>query len=747
MNDHSSVRAVSPARQRRQAGAMARRIAVMTGDYMPSPFRVWTKRILLGILILGIALPAFGAFVFYLIYSNLVIPTPEDIPTGKASVVLYSDNDTEIAEFAPVNREIIDTSTLPEYVSGVLAHAVDPDFDTREPGSFWELGAVALGTKADSHNTTIAGQYVSRYYHGERIVGFRAVETTLLRLKVERAIDKDTLLDYFLNTAYFGRGAYGVAAASKAYFGHPAEQLTVGESLILAAVLDPANPGDPESHADYYTEAFEAAPATLGDHPDLASAAQSATFPKIVPSFERSNATWGQSAGYIMDRVRAELYELHYSKELVEVGGLTIRTTVDVAAQKVAVSAAKAMDRVEGWTSKPHRLAIVDVDTHAGAIRAMYGGADYHRQPVNTATAMRAPVGTAVLPYALIANAQANGSVEDVYPAPSAEQLTENPTIGIDDVNAALQGEATLTSALQKSTYPTLLRMNERLGANHTYEAALAAGLPLEEERDATNTANILGQTPASAEEIAAAFATVATGQKQHAYVVVQSVHSHDGAVFYEHKTSAGGQEVFDGQTLSAIYPALKKSLLVGPQRKSIDDNPNDMIGMTGKTHKDASAQLVAATPDRVLAISMFRQDENGKVRSLEGIGGLRTFAEGYWQTKVWADYASQAWATASMGSYTWLTDVQRPAATYLPIPQPAPEQPTPTPEPDENTTVGTTPDSDVTGGQTSPEPAPESAPAPAPAPEPAPEPPQPADPQPVDPQPEPSPVDPDSEG
>ena len=186
---------------------------------------------------------------------------------------------------------------------------------------------------------------------------------------------KDEILAAYLNTIYFGRGAYGIAAASNAYFGKPVGELTVAEGAVLASVIRTPSGLDPETHLtelqarwNYVLDRMVAAN-TL-PLPDRAAI----EFPWIVPLNEvASGAEARGPEGLIRARVLDEIAAAGIDQEQLDTGGLQITTTIDTQAQEAAVNAVRKI-----FVGEPEELrsAVVSIDPHTGGVRAYYGGED-----------------------------------------------------------------------------------------------------------------------------------------------------------------------------------------------------------------------------------------------------------------------------------------------------------------------------------------------------------------------------------
>lgn len=181
------------------------------------------------------------------------------------------------------------------------------------------------------------------------------------------------MLQAYLNIIYFGRGAYGISAAAKAYFNKPVEQLTVSEGALLAALirrpsaLDPAI--DPQGARARWNWVLDGMVETKALSPSDRAAQE---FPQTVPPDQAraENQTTGPN-GLIERQVTKELMELfNIDERTLNTQGLQVTTTIDPKAQQAAE---KAVSKYLDGQDPDMRSAVVSIDPHDGAIRAYYG--------------------------------------------------------------------------------------------------------------------------------------------------------------------------------------------------------------------------------------------------------------------------------------------------------------------------------------------------------------------------------------
>lgn len=260
-NSHSSnagrtVRSATSADERRRSNAR-------TGTARPSATRkprqgrrhkrirdTWRTKhpILFWALIIIFTPIILGTLVFAVMYVNTDIPQPDKIAMADKTKVYYADGKTEIGSFAEQNREIISCSALKPYVGNAIVAS--------ENRSFYKDGGIDFKgiVRAIIHNVTSKGrwggstitqQYAERYYLGETKTYLGKLHEAILALKIAQTQDKNTVLCNYMNTIYLGRGAYGIQAAAKAYFGVEAKDLTLSQAALLAGIIPAPSSWDP----------------------------------------------------------------------------------------------------------------------------------------------------------------------------------------------------------------------------------------------------------------------------------------------------------------------------------------------------------------------------------------------------------------------------------------------------------------------------------------------------------------------
>src|SRR5580692_7519706 len=218
---------------RRRHAAKKRRLAAMTRKH-----RIWRRVGLSATWLLGfIALFMVLAVVGFYTLAN--VPRPETLPQPQTAVIEYADGST-MATIGTENRTIVPLSQVPDQVRWAVLAAEDRGFYS-EPGISIKGTLRALASDLTGGDTQggsgITQQYVKNAYLSSARTLTRKVKELAISVKLSREYSKDDILGFYLNTVYFGRGAYGIEAAAQTWFGEDVTKLTTAQSALLAGLL------------------------------------------------------------------------------------------------------------------------------------------------------------------------------------------------------------------------------------------------------------------------------------------------------------------------------------------------------------------------------------------------------------------------------------------------------------------------------------------------------------------------------
>ncbi|MET7421207.1 transglycosylase domain-containing protein [Dactylosporangium sp. NPDC005555] len=399
------------------------------------------------------------------------VALPEDVAMDQTTTVYYSDGTTPMARIGDTNRTLATIADIPVDVQHAVVAAQDETFYTNDGVDYGAVAGAAWnqvagdGTKGKS---TISQQYARQWAELEGTSYARKLRESVIATKLNQEYTKDKILEMYLNIVYFGRGAYGIEAAAQAYFGKSVKDLTLGEGMVLAGLIDQpegdgkGSPFDPTVNAQRAHERFEEIKRTLVEFRfvEPAQAEQKIAYPaKVLTAAQaRANAVNVQGGldkpeGLIVHHVLAEVAALKDPKtgdllyegvapdgmkhfDRIRNGGLKIVTTIDKTAQKLAVREAgrNAESNMDG---QPQNLqaALVAVEPGTGAVKAYYGGdsgnggdfAGTYADPVlsngEDSCCGGHPPGTAFGPYTLASALMAGYSVDSYWNGESPQEF------------------------------------------------------------------------------------------------------------------------------------------------------------------------------------------------------------------------------------------------------------------------------------------------------------------------------------
>ncbi len=392
----------------------------------------------------------------------------------------------------------------------------------------------------------------------------RKIREAFLAVKLQNRLSKNQILAGYLNTIYFGRGAYGVQAAAQAYFQKDAKDLNLRQSAVLAAVLnspgnlDPAN-GQAAAAAllaryQYVLEGM----VSMGElDPNRATRAeqQLPTFPKI-----RQYNEYGGQKGYLMALVKQQLQALHFTNEQIEGGGLRVITTLDWNKEQAAE---RAIRRVRPRDKPQLHIALASVQPGTGALRAMIGGKNYLDSQLNWAVAGGSP-GSSFKAYALAAALGQGISLRDYFDGNSPLTLPDGTSVQNEGSGSGTSyGPVSLLTATEKSINTAFVDMTLHMhdGPAAIVDAAVRAGIPRSAPGLHANIGVSLGSATVSAISMADGYATFAARGEHAPWYVISKVSNANG-VQYEHLTHP--DQAFSPAIVSNVTYALQQVVNAG---------------------------------------------------------------------------------------------------------------------------------------------------------------------------------------
>ncbi|MEU5276176.1 transglycosylase domain-containing protein [Streptomyces asoensis] len=334
-------------------------------------------------------------------YHLTAIPEPHPETVVQSTVFLDADG-AYLGRRGPVDRQDVPLSAVPRHVQDAVIAAENRSFRTDSGVSPRAIARALLAavTGGDPQGgSTITQQYVKNALLSPEHSLSRKAREALIAIKLDRTRGKDEILEGYLDTVYFGRGAAGIQSAARNYFGVDAKNLTVAQGAALAAIVnipsyyeragsDPKVTAKLENRWEWVLDAM----AVSGSITAKQRAA--ARFPAF--RFYPPGETEGQRQ-YLIDVAAKEAADrLGITEDRLASGGYSVTTTFDLALQD---SATQLVQEHPGGKGVRVHTAAVGVVPGDGAVRVLYGGSDYARQSFNDAVSGAVEAGTVLDPF------------------------------------------------------------------------------------------------------------------------------------------------------------------------------------------------------------------------------------------------------------------------------------------------------------------------------------------------------------
>ncbi|MCS5480095.1 penicillin-binding protein [Corynebacterium sp. YIM 101645] len=553
--------------------------------------------------------------VFLVVYSTIDVPEPEELTSAQVSSIYASDSSTELARVVPPegNRRQVPLEQVPEPLQNAVLAAEDREFWTNQGFSFTGFGRAVVGqitgNTSAGGGSTITQQYVKNALVGDDHSYVRKARELVYSVKMTNQWSKEDILAAYLNTVYLGRNAYGVEAASHAYFAKPVTELNTQEAAMLAATiqlpsqLDPwSNPQGAEGRWNYVLDGM----VEMGVLAPEERAGM--VYPETRDPAEYSAYTEATGTnGMIKNHVINELQSIGITEEEVTTRGLRITTTIDPQAQESTIQAVRTN---LAQLQDDARAGVVSVEPGTGAVRAYFGGEDAAGWDYGNAALQ---TGSTFKIFGLAAALQQGIPLSAVY---DSSPVTLPGNIVVNNWDGGSAGYTTLSEALKHSYNTSFIRLQDDLTNTTQDTADMAHALGVAESLPgvpATLTENgaqpyegiILGQYQTRPIDMATALATLANGGVWHQTHFVERVETGDGELLYQHETGDGERrvaEVVADNLLYAMQPiaAYSNGSSLAGGRPSASKTGTAQLGDTGR-NKDA--WMVGTTPQLATAV------------------------------------------------------------------------------------------------------------------------------------------------
>ncbi|KRV47302.1 penicillin-binding protein [Wenjunlia vitaminophila] len=632
-------------------------------------------------LVSGLSLAFVGSLVgaFLIALSLVTVPNEAKAAATQQSNVFYWADGTVMGTKGETNRQIVDLKEISIHMQDAVISAENASFYD-DPGVDPKGIARAMFNMATGGDTqggsTITQQYVKNTYLDQSQTLNRKLKEMFISIKVGTTQQKEEILQGYLNTAWYGRGAYGIQAASQAYYQKDAKDLNANESAFLTSLLKNANLYNPDGGVGASATPEQNRKRVTGRWRDVLNLMvkngkleQAEADSYKFPEPKKQQATEGQAGqvGYLMET--AENYVLKMAKsgltkKDLERGGYRIYTTFEK--DKVA-KLQKAVDKVSKTYLDPKKrekdkyvqVGAASVVPGDGRIIALYGGPGYDKEHfTNNADTRGVPVGSTWKPFVLAAAMEEGTYKTGGQPLSPQSKYLGNDNIKIYDQSGkpVLKkdgtpfyqqnesdypwGPITLYEAMQHSINTPFVQLGMDVGMEKVKKLAEDSGIS-EESMSEINASFALGTSTPSAIRMADAYATFADhGRQVEPYSVIKVVKGGEELAGFEKPKT---RQAMDSDVADTVTDVLQNVVENGTGTKA-KKLGRPAAGKTGTTDKNKSAWFVGYTPELSTAVAMYREKPGEpKLLSMNGTGGFDSIHGGDFPTEVWTEYMKAA--------------------------------------------------------------------------------------------------------
>ncbi|MBD2213951.1 penicillin-binding protein [Calothrix sp. FACHB-156] len=547
------------------------------------------------------------------------------------------------------NREVVPLNKIsPHLKRAVLAsedshfyehHGINPAGIGRAALVNWSAGDVREG------GSTITMQLVKNLFLSPKRALTRKIAEAVLAIRLEQVLSKDQILEMYLNQVYWGHNNYGVQTAARTYFNKPAASLTLGESAMMAGLIQA-----PEEYSPFVNMKLAKQQQTevLGRMLQLNWISQQEYNNALKEEIKlgKIKSFLGSALPYVTNTVAQEIVK-KFGREALLTGGMRIQTTVDTDFQIMAEDTIKKWHRtLENEGISKNQMALVAIDPRTHFIKALVGGVDAKTSEFNRATQAQRQPGSAFKPFVYYA-AFASGKF-----TPNSTVL-DNPVSYRDgsgwyyprNYDNSFMGAISIRTALSLSRNIPAIKLGKAVGMDKVIETCRTLGIMSPMVPVSSLPLGAIGVTPL---EMASAYATFANYGWQSPPTIIARVTDSSGNVLLDNTPKP--QLVLDPWASAATLNVMQTVINEGTGRGAAIGRP--AAGKTGTTSSERDIWFIGTVPQLTTAIWVGRDDNRQLAHRATGGGTV---------APIWRDFMQKALTGVPVERFQPLSKFPRP--------------------------------------------------------------------------------------
>lgn len=551
------------------------------------------------------------------------------------------------------NRDVVPLDQISPNLKRAVLAIEDSNFFTHKginPGGIARALIVNLEKgRTVEGGSTMTMQLVKNLFLSPQSKFSRKVAEAVMSIRLEQILNKDQILQLYLNQIYLGHNLYGVETASRSYFNKSANNLNLSEAAMLAGLISA-----PEEYSPFvnYKLAKDRQEIVLNRMKELKwiTPAQETAARGQKIKLGKITSFGGSQVPYVTQAVVQELTR-RFGRDAVVKGGMRVQTTIDLKMQRIAEETVKAWherlyyqglfyDREEGQIA----LAAVDPRTHF--VKAMVGGVDYEKSQFNRAIQARRQPGSSFKPFIYYA-AFASGKY-------SPDSVVYDSPVGYRDgdgyyypqnYGGGFSGAVSIRRALEVSLNIPAVKLGQEVGLNKVIEICRVLGIRSPMEPVVSLPLGAVDLTPL---EMAGAFATFANNGWHSDTTFIVQVTDSSGNVLLDNTPKP--KLVLNSWAAASVNSALQGVITSGTARAAQLGRP--AAGKTGTTSSERDIWFVGYVPQ--LSVAVWMGNDNYRPMSYGATGGTIV-------APVWRDFMSQALEGVPAESFKPASAFERP--------------------------------------------------------------------------------------